>query len=97
MRTTLNIDDDVLTAVKEIARRDAKSAGAAASELLRKGLARPDQRPEPGAALEVAEPAAEIEGMPRGLEAPLGFRPFPNRGGMVTDALVDRLRDETGT
>lgn len=93
MRTTLNIDDDVLTAVKEIARRDAKSAGAAASELLRKGLA----RPEPGAALEVAEPAAEIEGMPRGLEAPLGFRPFPNRGGMVTDALVDRLRDETGT
>lgn len=93
MRTTLNIDDDVLAAVKEIARRDSKSAGAAASELLRRGLARPDA----GAAPEVAEPAPEIEGMPRGLEAPLGFRPFPGRGGMVTDALVNRLRDETGT
>lgn len=93
MRTTLNIDDDVLVAVKEIARRDSKSAGAAASELLREALARPD----PGAALEVAEPAPAIEGMPRGLGAPLGFRPFPDRGGLVTDALVDRLRDETGT
>lgn len=24
----------------------------------------------------------------------LGFRPFPRRGGVVTNAIIDRLRDE---
>jgi hypothetical protein len=26
-----------------------------------------------------------------------GFRPFPSRGGVVTNELVDRLREESGT
>jgi hypothetical protein len=26
-----------------------------------------------------------------------GFRPFPSRGGVVTNALIDRLRDESGS
>jgi hypothetical protein len=26
----------------------------------------------------------------------LGFRPFPSRGGLVTDELIDRLREESG-
>ena len=38
MRTTLNVDDDVLLAVKELARRDGRSAGEVLSELARKGL-----------------------------------------------------------
>ena len=38
MRTTIDIDDDVLTAAKELARQERKSAGAVISELARKGL-----------------------------------------------------------
>ena len=28
--------------------------------------------------------------------AEFGFRPFPARGGVVTNELIDRLREETG-
>jgi hypothetical protein len=38
MRTTLNIDDDVLIAVKERARREKRSAGELISELAREAL-----------------------------------------------------------
>ena len=39
MRTTLDIEDDVLFAAKALARREKKSAGQVISELARKGLA----------------------------------------------------------
>jgi hypothetical protein len=38
MRTTLDVDDDVLLIVKERARRERRSAGAVLSELARRGL-----------------------------------------------------------
>lgn len=38
MRTTLDIDDDVLMAAKERARRERRSAGSVLSELARRGL-----------------------------------------------------------
>ncbi len=38
MRTTLDIDDDVLQAAKERARRERKTAGQVVSELLRQAL-----------------------------------------------------------
>ena len=38
MRTTLDIDEDVLTAAKELARREGKTAGAIMSELGRRAL-----------------------------------------------------------
>ena len=38
VRTTLNIDDDVLIAARGLARRDRTSIGAAISDLARKGL-----------------------------------------------------------
>ena len=38
MRTTLNIDEDVLRAAKEHARREKKTAGAVISELARRAL-----------------------------------------------------------
>jgi len=41
MRTTLDIDDDVLLAVKELARRQRGTAGAVLSELARQGLRAP--------------------------------------------------------
>lgn len=75
MRTTLDIDDDVLRAAKELARREKKSAGAVISELTRKALtATPSSMQEPKMAH--------------------GFRPFPRRGGIVTNEQIDKLRDE---
>ena len=85
MRTTVNIDDDVLLAVKEIARRESKSVGGAVSDLLRKALAG-DEPYGPG----MGE-AGAATGM-----ASFGFRPFPARGGIVTNELIDRLREESG-
>jgi hypothetical protein len=38
MRTTLDIDDDILQAAKERARREHKTAGQVVSELLRRAL-----------------------------------------------------------
>ena len=38
MRTTLDIDDDILQAAKELARTENKTAGQMLSELARKGL-----------------------------------------------------------
>lgn len=41
MRTTLDIDDDVLQAAKELAQARRKTAGQVLSDLARKGLERP--------------------------------------------------------
>jgi hypothetical protein len=74
MRTTLDIDDDVLRAAKELARRQKKTAGAVISELTRRALG--------------ASPGG---GKPKTVH---GFRPFPKRGGMVTNEQIDKLREE---
>ena len=81
MRTTLNIDDDVLMAVREVAARESKSAGAVVSSLLRQLL---------------AHGGREMSGSGAESEPEFGFRPFPKRGGVVTNELIDRLREETG-
>lgn len=49
MRTTLDIDDDVLVAVKEMARAQRVSAGRAISDLARQALTRPSAIPGSGA------------------------------------------------
>ena len=43
MRTTLNLDDDVLDALKEYAESRSIAIGKAASDLVRRGLAAPVQ------------------------------------------------------
>ena len=45
MRTTVDIDDDVLQAAKEIGRRRGLTAGRVISDLLREALAPPAARP----------------------------------------------------
>ena len=90
MRTTLDIADDVLFAAKEIARREKKSLGQTISELARRAFAQP------------AEGTAD--GQRRRSKAPkvserlgkYGIHPLPPRGGIVTNELIDRLRDEEG-
>lgn len=49
MRTTMNIDDDVLSAVKEMARRQTRPVGEVASTLLRGALSGNDKVPETAA------------------------------------------------
>ena len=44
MRTTLDIDDDVLQAAKEMAATQGSTTGKVISELARKGLAPPKQK-----------------------------------------------------
>jgi hypothetical protein len=78
MRTTLDIADDVLQAAKERARRENKTAGEVISELARAALTAPAAAPF----------------MASQARAQYGFRPFPKRGGVVTNELVDRLRQE---
>ncbi|HVL56708.1 MAG TPA: CopG family transcriptional regulator [Burkholderiaceae bacterium] len=77
MRTTLDIDDDVLQAAKERARREKKTLGAVVSELARTALTTP--------------PAARAAREPKTVH---GFRPFPREAGIVTDELIDRLRED---
>ena len=78
MRTTLDIDDDVLQAAKDLARRQRTTAGRVISELARRGLS-------VGSAsrAELREP-----------EALYGLRPFPSRGGIVTNDIIDKLRED---
>ena len=83
MRTTINIDDDLLLAVRELARRESKSVDSTVSGLLRQALAG-----------EEAHGTTEARSPPR--TAGFGFRPFPSRGAVVTNELIDRLREESG-
>jgi hypothetical protein len=78
MRTTLDIDDDVLQAAKELARRERKTAGRILSELARRGLTE----------------AKETSKGRTAKDAFLGFRPFARRGAVVTNEMIDRLREE---
>ena len=84
MRTTLDIADDVLFAAKEIARREKKSLGQVISELARRAFGHP---PEDGS------PTRH-----RSSErlAVYGIEPLPARGVLVTNELIERLRDDEG-
>jgi len=77
MRTTLDIDEDVLQAAKERAKRERKTVGEMISELARRALTTP-------------------QGPPSGKQpkAVHGLLPFARRGGVVTNDLIDKLRDE---
>ena len=82
MRTTLDIDDDLLAAAKELARREGATAGQVVSRLLRRSL--------------TGGPAPATASRPR--HKPVaGFVPFPAKPGTVTtNEQVDALRDAEG-
>jgi len=83
MRTTLNIADDVLIAVKERARREKRSAGEVLSDLAREALTGGKVRRGRCTAGKVAES-----------ESFFGFEPLPHRGPAVSNDLIDRLRED---
>ncbi len=84
MRTTLDIDEDVLLAAKELAKRQNLSAGRVVSQLLRRVLTG-----QAGQAKASKEAGSESQTV-------AGFRPFPEGGAVVTNDLVNRLRDAEG-
>ena len=84
MRTTLDIDDDVLFAAKEIARREKKTIGQVLSEQARRALQMPAYT------MQATEPAPKTEGP----LAKFGLIPLPHRGVIITHEMVDRIRDE---
>lgn len=75
MRTTLRIDEDVLLAVQERARREGRTAGDVLSDLARQALTGSGRSGERDAGRH-------------------GFRALPARGAAVSNALIDRLREE---
>ena len=75
MRTTLDIEDDVLFAAKDLARRERKTAGQIISALARKGL-------------------ASSESTVREQKPVYGFRPFPKEGRIVSNDLINKLRED---
>ncbi|WP_186407414.1 ribbon-helix-helix domain-containing protein [Candidatus Accumulibacter aalborgensis] len=84
MRTTLDIDDDVLAAAKELAGRRRLSAGQVVSQLLRQALTGQGAPTLPaGSAASDVLPVA-------------GFRPFPAGTAVVTNDEVNALREKEG-
>lgn len=81
MRTTLDIDDDILDAAKTIARKERKTAGAVISALVRRALTQPN--PVTG------QSARETESF-------YGFHPMPAGDRVVTEETIERLREQEG-
>lgn len=78
MRTTLDIDEDVLAAAKELSRQQGVSQGQVISRLLRVALT---------GKCDSSIPAETKAG---------GFKPFPARGSVISNELIDKLRDSEG-
>ncbi len=81
MRTTLDIEDDVLAAAKEMASRQRLSAGQLISRLLRE-------------AMSGTQRAGQADGGEA--RAVAGFQPFAAQGFLITNAQIDALCDAEG-
>ena len=81
MRTTIDIDEDVLAAAKEMASRQRVSAGTVISRLLRQAMAGAN------------DSGPVVSGGGRSVA---GFQPFPSQGVLITNAQIESLRDAEG-
>jgi hypothetical protein len=81
MRTTLQLDDDVLAAARVLARQQRSSLGAVISALARQGLVAP-----------VGGSGSEARGVDHRNGLPL--LPWMDKGAPVDVDLVNQLRDE---
>ena len=80
MRTTLDIDDDVLQAAKELGQKERKTAGKILSELARAALTKSTGQPGPLG--------------PGGTVLEDGWHVFPATGQIVTSEMVERFLEE---
>lgn len=81
MRITLDIEDDMLAATKEMASRQRLSMGQLISRLLREAMSGTHR-------------AGQSDGGE--LRAVAGFQPFASQGVLITHAQIDALRDTEG-
>ena len=84
MRTTLDIDNDVLEAAKELARKQNASAGQIVSQLLRKALTGQSENT-------LASKSTKSK-----TQSVAGFHPFPAGKTVVSNDTVNRLREAEG-
>jgi hypothetical protein len=82
MRTTIDLDLDTLLAAKEIARAENVSLGKVVSRLLRMGL--------------TGQHAQGQASADSSASSVTGFVPFAPRGVVVSNELIDKLRDSEG-
>jgi hypothetical protein len=80
MRTTLDIEDDVLQAAKELAQREGTTAGRVLSRLARRGL-KGDSTPS-----KRKQKPSYRNGVPV----------FPSRGEIITTEHIQKIIDEEG-
>ena len=80
MRTTLDIDDDVLQAAKELAEHEGKTAGQLLSDLARRGILCRNAHDDPSS----GDPVILKDGIPV----------LRSRGGIVTNEMVKRIQQE---
>ena len=81
MRTTIDLEPDTLMAAKELARQENVSLGKVVSRLLRMAL---------------TGQVGQIAAAPVGAASATGFVPFAPRGVVVSNELIDKLRDSEG-
>lgn len=80
MRTTVDLEDDVLAAAKELARMQNVAVGRVISRLMREALSG----------------QSSLSGTTAESRTVGGFRPFSSRGIVVTNDMVNELRDREG-
>lgn len=91
MRTTIDIADDVLFAAREIARREKKPIGLVISDLARQAFTN-SQSSSPQSPRTPAGDALRVEEQ----LASYGIKPVESRGDVISNELIDRLRDAEG-
>jgi hypothetical protein len=93
MRTTIDLDEDVLMAVKDLAKYRHESIGRVVSDLTRRALVY-SHTAAGSARVMVAQEPAVTNGKSL---SDFGIHPFPYEGGEIpTNELVNRLREEEG-
>lgn len=93
MRTTIDLDEDVLLAVKDLAKHRQESIGRVVSDLTRRALVYCPT----GRGVVSVFVAQEPKPANKKSLSNFGIHPFPYEGGEIpTNELVNRLREEEG-
>ena len=93
MRTTINFADHALYAAKDYAQQHQKTLGEAINELVLKGLQAVNavtakSKTKSHQTMSAAQLDAKFHAM--------GFLTIPSRGGVVTNELINQIREEEG-
>lgn len=96
MLTTIDLDPDALLATKEIARAEGVSLGKVVSRLVRQALTRAETAGTGSTASAMATGSEASASASTPTTTATGFVPFAPRGVVVSNELIDKLRDSEG-